>query len=100
MTFTAVNKEMLKPDVNLNELCNTLDFVHLQQFNMPQPLTGINSHVTLATVKDIAEIWIEKGCQNEKITVGFSTFGHVYNQARVNFENLKTNIHNKKFKFK
>ena len=46
-----------------------VDYVHLQQFNIPPPLNGFNSHVTLATVKDVTETWIEKGCQNEKITV-------------------------------
>ena len=85
VTFTAVDEEMLKPDINVNELCNTVDYVHLQQFNIPPPLNGFNSHVTLATVKDVTETWIEKGCQNEKITVGFSTFSIVYNQARVSF---------------
>ena len=88
VTFTAVNEEILKPDVSMYELCNAMDYVHLQQFNIPLPLTGFNSHVTLATVKKVTETWIEKGCQSEKITIGFSTFGPVYNQARVIFESL------------
>ena len=78
VTMTAVNEEMLRPEVSLAELCAALDFVNLHQFNIPQPLNGFNSHVTLNTAKEITEWWLGNGCAAEKVTLGFSTFGNAF----------------------